>query len=189
MSGTAVPRPREGWRFAAVVITALVASGIARPAAGPAGVARWADRRLPVARGLVLWLDAARLAEGRQAAGLPALKPGDPVDRWPDAAGGKRDVAQVTPAARPIYQPADGFAAVRFDGRAAHLRWSAGGPAARAVTVFVVAAPYPNRDGFPAFVSFGAVGRNDFETGLNIDQAIGSPPRFEVVNVETAGGQ
>ncbi|MFO0929630.1 MAG: ThuA domain-containing protein [Gemmataceae bacterium] len=126
---------------------------------------------------------------GRRAAGLPALKPGDPVDRWPDAAGGKRDVAQVTPAARPSTKPADGFAAVRFDGRAAHLRWSAGGPAARAVTVFVVAAPYPNRDGFPAFVSFGAAGRNDFETGLNIDQAIGSPPRFEVVNVETAGGQ
>ncbi|MFO0929631.1 MAG: hypothetical protein U0736_21810 [Gemmataceae bacterium] len=72
MSGTAVPRPREGWRFAAVVITALVASGIARPAAGPAGVARWADRRRCRSRaGLVLWLDAARLAE---AAGRPACR-------------------------------------------------------------------------------------------------------------------
>src|SRR5438132_35278 len=31
--------------------------------------------------------------------------------------------------------------------------------------------------------------KNDFETGLNIDQAAGAPARFEVLNVEGAGAQ
>ena len=55
------------------------------------------------------------------------------------------------------------------------------------MTVFVVAAPYSCPEWFSAFLSMSAAGRNDFETGLNIDQAASTAPRFEIVNVESAG--
>jgi putative heme-binding domain-containing protein len=183
------------WLLAASAAAALLgffAADKPRPA-----VEKWADPRLPVKRGLALWLDAGRIPEARKAAGLPALKAaglpalkaGDALEVWPDGSGTKRDVAQRKAEARPTYRPAGGFHAVRFDGKGTHLRLSAAGQAFKEATVFVVAAPYPNRDGFPAFLSMSAAGKNDFQTGLNIDQAVGVPPRFEVVNVEGAGSQ
>ncbi len=156
--------------------------------AQPGGEAR-AAARLPVTRGLVLWLDAARLSEGRKAAGLAPLRDGDPVDVWPDASGGNRHVAQKDARARPVYRPTGDFQAVRFDGRGAHLRLSRPGESLRDLTVFIVAAPYSCPEWFSAFLAMSAAGKNDFETGLNIDQAIGAPQQFAVVNVEGAGSQ
>src|SRR5262249_25567037 len=49
--------------------------------------------------------------------------------------------------------------------------------------------PYSCPEWFSAFLSTSAAGKNDFETGLNIDQAIGNPQKFEVINVEGAGFQ
>lgn len=153
----------------------------------PPAVEAWTDSRLPVTRGLVLWLDASRLGEGRRAAGLGALKDGDPVDRWPDGSGGKRSLTQERAEARPIYRPTGDFHAVRFDGRSAHLRRSRIRRSLRDLTVFVVGAPYSCPEWFSAFLSVSAAGRNDFETGLNIDQAVASGQQFAVVNVEGAG--
>ena len=50
--------------------------------------------------------------------------------------------------------------------------------------MFIVAAPYSCPEWFSAFLSLSAAGKNDFQTGLNIDQAIGDPQQFKVVNVE-----
>ena len=95
-------------------------------------------------------------------------------------------VSQRVAKARPTFREAKGLRSVRFDG-GTHLGLSASGLASRDVTVFVVAAAYPTREPFSAFLSMGAAGKNDFETGLNVDQAAGAPSRLEVVNVEGVG--
>src|SRR5208282_437939 len=130
---------------------------------GPAPVEKWADRRLPVTAGLVLWLDAANLAEGRKALGQPPLREGDPLDLWPDASGTKRHVSQDQLANQPTYQRAGDFHAVRFDGRGSHLRRTTPGQAFQQLTVFVVAAAYSNPEAFSAFLGMSERGRNDFE--------------------------
>ena len=155
----------------------------------PPAVETWADRRLAVTRGLVVWLDATRLPEARKAAGLAPLAEGDPVDLWPDGSGGKRHVTKKRAEARPRYRPTGEFRAVRFDGRGAHLRLSGAGQSFQNITVFVVAAPYSCPEWFSAFLSASAASKNDFETGLNIDQAIGNSQKFDIVNVEGAGFQ
>src|SRR5262245_59382529 len=160
----------------------VVASALLCVAAGA-----WADPKLPATRGLAVWLDASRLAEGHKALGLTPPKEGDPLTVWPDGSGSGRHVRQKRADARPIYYPTGDFHAVRFDGRGAHLRLSSAGLSSRDMTVFVVAAAYSCPEWFSAFVSLSAAGKNDFETGLNIDQAIGNPRQLEVVNVEGAG--
>ena len=181
---------RTRWLLVLLLIGALFPLQPGRAAPDePPRVEKWADRRLPVPKGLVVWLDAAVLAEGRKALGQPPVLAGDPVDLWPDASGTKRHVEQKQAAARPTYQRAGDFHAVRFDGRATHLRLPSMGQSFQELTVYVVAAPYSSPESFSAFLGMSAKGRNDFETGLNIDQAVGTPPRFEVVNVEGAGSQ
>ena len=147
----------------------------------------WADPALPVRDGLVLWLDAARLAEGRAALGKPAPREGDPVDLWPDASGNGLHAAQDTGNARPVFRPTDAFAAVRFDGRETALRVRRPGASSESATVFIVAAPYSPAEWFSAFFSASAPDANDFQSGINIDQAIGDPRQIQVLNVEGAG--
>ncbi len=156
-------------------------------AAPPAGPEKWADPRLPVTRGLALWLDASRLPDSRAALGLPAPKDGATLDIWPDASGAGRYVSQRLAKARPTFRETNGLRTVRFDGAGAHLGVSAAGLSSRELTVFVVAAAYPGAELFPAFLSMGAAGKNDFETGLNIDRAVSAAPRLEVINVEGVG--
>jgi putative heme-binding domain-containing protein len=138
---------------------------------------------MPVTRGLLLWLDAAKLGEARKT----PLKEGEPIANWPDASGNKRDLTQKMAGQRPTYQKTDVFQSLRFNGLAKYLRATGLGLSQKDLTVFVVAAPYSCPEYFSAFVSMSASGKNDFETGLNIDQAVGNPRRFEVVNVEGAG--
>jgi putative heme-binding domain-containing protein len=150
---------------------------------------KWADPRLPVTNGLVVWLDAARLSKARAALGLPLLRDGDTLDQWPDASGHKRRLAQADPRVRPAYRPTGDFHAIRFNGQDAHFRLSNLGQSFREMTVFVVAAPFSNPDWFTAFLAMSAAGKNDYETGLNIDQGTGPPQRFQVLNIEGAGCQ
>ena len=77
------------WLLFGAVTTTILADDRSPPA-----VERWADPRLTVTRGLVVWLDAARLPEARKAAGLAPLAEGDSIDLWPDGSGSKHHVAQ-----------------------------------------------------------------------------------------------
>src|SRR5262249_24257705 len=123
--------------FAAAAMTILAARDGTPPA-----VEKWADPHLTVTRGLVVWLDAARLPEARKAAGLAELRDSDPIDLWPDVAGRKHDVSQKRVEAQPRYRPTGDFHAVRFDGAGSYLRRSGAGQSFENLTVFVVAAPY-----------------------------------------------
>lgn len=110
--------------IAAALIPALSASGIERP--------DWADSGLAIKNGLVLWLDAAAQAAARQAAdeGAP-LRSGDSVENWFDSSGHGRHVRQSDATARPIIRTDGKLAAMRFDGRGAHLLLKRPGPVLR----------------------------------------------------------
>src|SRR5439155_3984131 len=79
---------------------------------------------------------------------------------------------------------ADGGAAVRFDGVDDCL--GATGPHLDLdeFTVFVLAAPRSNAGSFRAFFSASATGKNDYQTGLNIDQGGAATEQFSQLNVE-----
>ena len=150
-------------------------------------VESWVDSRLPVTKGLVVWLDAAKLADSRKAANLPLLQAGAPVEIWPDGSGHQHHVTQPQSKLQPTYQVMDAFHSVRFPGPGVHLRASGLKQSFPEATVFIVAAPYSNPEPYSALLSMSQVDRNDFETGMNIDQSVGVPKRFEVINVEGSG--
>ena len=150
---------------------------------------KWADPRLRVDQGLIAWFDASRLGEARRASGLPALRDGDLVAVWPDSSGAKRDLRQERADAQPSFHRLGDFATLRFDGEKSHLRLKMPGQSAQEMTVFMVVAPFSNREPFAGFLAFSAPGRNDYESGLNIDQGPWPAARFAIVNLEGAGQQ
>src|SRR5687768_16751359 len=99
------PPARFARRFALALFALLVPAAVR--AAQP-----WADERLPVREGLLMWLDASR--QPVEAAN------GAPVAIWSDGSGNRRHALQVNRDARPVVvRPGDGTdgpAAVRFDG-------------------------------------------------------------------------
>ena len=109
-------RPRSTW-----TLVPILASLFLVPATPVHAVEPWADRSLTVTGGLVLWLDASRQENARQALGMPLLAPGGPVDIWYDGSGlGRRIIQRLRPA-RPVFLTAKGKAVVRFDGQDDHL--------------------------------------------------------------------
>jgi tetratricopeptide (TPR) repeat protein len=148
---------------------------------------RWADPDLRVVQGLELWLDAARLNAARQAGGLAPLKADDAVEAWFDSSGKGRHVGQAVPAARPRLVRAGQDWLVRFDGADGHLRCTGLNRSLDACTVFVVAAPRANPGGFRAFLAANEAGKNDAQTGFNIDMGPGATAQFDHLNVEGSG--
>jgi putative heme-binding domain-containing protein len=169
----------------AVGIAALVWLSLSSAAA--AAPEPWADRRLPAADGLVLWLDASRQNAARQTYGKPELHQEGPVDTWYDASGHRCHLAQPAAEARPVYQAMSGAAAVRFDGSDDFLAASGLGLEMRALTVFVVAAPYSNAGDFRALLAANATGKNDYTSGLTVDLGPAPSSRWQSLNVEGAG--
>ena len=109
------------------------------------------------------------------------------MDVWFDGSGDQIDLVQRLPDSRPHFRMASGGAFVRFDGKddsvaAANLRRMLTN-----ATIFIVAAPRSNTGGFRALVAFNATGRNDFQSGLNLDLGPGPSAGFSVLNAEGAG--
>jgi len=167
---------------------ALLAAGIVLAlGVAPALAAEdWADPNLKVTDGLEVWLDAARQNAGRRAAKMPEVVNGQTLDVWLDASGRRRHLTQKD-AARPFFHSADGHTAVRFDGERQCLLRSGMDRAYQAVTIFVVAAPFANPGEFRALLALNQAGKNDYVSGLTIDQGPGASPRFQSLNVEGAG--
>jgi putative heme-binding domain-containing protein len=164
--------------------------GLATTTLAPAargGVEPWADRALPVADGLVLWLDAGRQDRAYEAQRLPGVAPGGPLPAWLDGSGRGLHLSQRTRDAWPRLLAAGGRAAVRFDGKDDCLQSSRPGLALDRFTAFVVAAPRSNLGGFRGLLCTNAIGRRDYETGFNIDLGPLPTGRFEAMNVEGRG--
>ncbi len=167
------------------VAVALLAWGLMAPQACAAEP--WADRNLPKGKGLVLWLDAGRQGAARAAHGLPALSSGGRLAVWYDGSGNGLHLVQRRQDAQPRWQHQGDRAAVRFDGKAAHLALAGLGRSADALTLFVVAAPRSNAGDFRALFAGNATGKNDYTTGLTVDLTGSGSARLDRANVEGKG--
>jgi putative heme-binding domain-containing protein len=167
-------------------VCTILALGILPP--NPArAVEPWADPNLKVTAGLEVWLDAARQNAARKAGNLPELSSGQAIEVCYDGSGHGRHLTQKDSAARPIYFSDGGYSALRFDGVRQHLTLSGQGRSYKAVTVFVVVAPFANPGDFRGLLAFNQAGKNDYVSGMTIDQGPGPSLRLQSVNVEGAG--
>ena len=147
----------------------------------------WADARLPVADGLAVWLDPSVQSAALAPFGIPAYITGARVEKLLDASGHDRHMLQPKKEARPAIRIDGQVATLRFNGRGEHFSLSGLNAQFDELTVFIVAAPAANAGNFRGFVSMHASGKDDFVSGLNIDQGPFTSPDFAVVNVEGAG--
>lgn len=152
-----------------------------------ADTARWADADLPVKKGLVLWLDAARQAEAYQAHGLAAPATKSSIGMWFDASGGGNDVVQRQSAAQPKILASNGRGAIRFDGVDDALERMGLDLSVNEFTIFIVAAPRSNAGFFRALFALNEIGRRDYESGMTIDLGPAASPSFESLNIEGKG--
>ncbi|HOX56963.1 MAG TPA: ThuA domain-containing protein [Candidatus Paceibacterota bacterium] len=151
------------------------------------GAEPWADDRLTVRDGLEFWCDSSRQKAGRAALGLPPPAAGGGVDCLLDGSGHNRHLAQPLVNARPrLVQDADA-ASLAFDGNDDALVSSSLRGEAPETTVFIVAAPRSNPGGFRALLSVSRAGRNDYETGLNLDFGPQATPQMSFINAEGSG--
>jgi putative heme-binding domain-containing protein len=169
-------------RKTAFAVTVFVLSAVRLSAAED-----WADPALKVTDGLEVWLDAARQNAARRAAKLPELAAGQALATWFDASGKQRHLTQKDAADQPLFTSSDGYTAVRFDGERQYLTRSAINRGYQAVTVFLVAAPFTNAGDFQGFLAMNQAARNDYVSGLTIDQSFALTQRFQSLNVEGAG--
>src|SRR6266704_763418 len=129
----------------------------------------WADARLPVTNGLLLWFDASRQNAARGARQFPPLTDGSACDYWFDGSGHECNLSQRIAAFRPRFHQTFTAALLHFDGHDDFLAASKPGLALTNATVFILAAPRSHPGDFRALFAFNQPGRNDFTTGLNLD--------------------
>lgn len=91
----------------------------------------------PVRDGLVLWLDASSQRPARQAASVPPLGNGQPVDILLDQSGRGRQALQHSPERRPKFISDGTTALLAFDGKDDFLAVSGMRQLAPAITVFL----------------------------------------------------
>jgi putative heme-binding domain-containing protein len=174
----------RGFRIVALAALMLFIATGARAAIEP-----WADPNLPAKEGMLLWLDAAQ-QPAAWSAHQKTLADGQAVDVVYDASGNARDFSQSAADAQPHFRTADGQPVIRFDGKKDHLKNSADAPPLNECTIVLVAAPRSNAGEFRAFFASADPGKNDFQTGLTIDQDAGSTDvfsGFDQLNVEGKG--
>ncbi len=104
----------------------------------------WADPRLPIKKGLAVWLDATTLAAAAKTEIGTVPSPGQQIQRLHDGSGHRRDFIQPSEKARPTWtRVGDGWT-IRFDGEDDHLRSVHTSVPANGLTVVLVAAPHQN---------------------------------------------
>jgi putative heme-binding domain-containing protein len=170
------------------VVLGSACGGWFLPSRAVAGdLAAWADPTLPVRDGLLVWLDATRLAAAWQAHGKPALYTGAALDVWYDGSGNGLHFVQPGKDAQPRLIATTDRAVVRFDGKSHWLGATRAGQTLDEFTVLLVAAPRANPGGFRALLAAHETAKNDYLTGFNLDQSFLPGDRFGQLNVEGRG--
>ncbi len=170
-----------------------IAAGLLLGLASANAVEPWADNKLSVTNGLELWFDALHEMSARSKQANSETSNTDqpvtnlPLDLWHDASGHKRTLRQPIPEARPKLFRTASEAFVRFDGINDYLLTAGLNGGLHETTIFILAAPHSNTNGFGAFVALNRDGSNDYSSGLNVDMAEGAKKQFDFVNVEGAG--
>src|SRR5688572_16927747 len=161
----------------------LIALSIARAVA----VEPWADSQLAVTNGVVLWLDASREPAAREARKLAPPVNGRPIDFWHDASGRARHLNQRILDARPQWRRLSGSGLVHFDGQNDFLTSASARESLSECTVVAVVSAHANPGSFRGFLSCNATGKNDFQSGLNIDLGGAASTNWHRINVEGGG--
>lgn len=175
--------------FSCIWIGAASATGLD---SGLQAAEEWADPKLKVTGGLELWLDASRINQAAPYFRQPSIANRDKVETWFDASGHRRHARQIQPGFRPTYRkdltPGPlSQAAIYFDGLDDRLNISDVGKDLQDATIFIVGSPQTMAGNFSAFMSFGEKGKNDYQTGINIDVGHEIRRRFDRLNVEGNG--
>ena len=152
-----------------------------------AAVEPWADPALPVKDGIVLWLDASREQAAREHHKLPPIASGMGLDTWHDASGFARDAVQPIQAHRPRFAIMGTNAMLMFNGESHFLFARSPAASFSDVSVILFAAPRSNPGSFRAFLAMNAAGKNDYQSGLNIDLGSRGSDTWRTVNVESHG--
>jgi len=147
----------------------------------------WADSRLPITSGIELWFDASRESAARQARELPSPINGKAIDYWHDASGYARHLNQRALDARPQWRRFGGSALVHFDGQNDFLAATIAPQSFSNCTVIALVSPQANPGFFRGFLSCNARGKNDFQSGLNIDLGGAASTNWNKLNVEGGG--
>lgn len=166
-------------KLPAILLLLTVASSFA--------VEPWADSRLTVTNGVELWFDASREPAARQARKLAAPINGKSIDFWHDASGHARHVNQRALDSRPQWRRFAGSALVYFDGQNDFFAATPRAQSLSNCTVVAMVAPQANPGFFRGFFSCNALGKNDFQSGLNIDLGGAASTNLNKINVEGGG--
>jgi putative heme-binding domain-containing protein len=161
----------------------LIALSIVRAVA----VEPWADSQLGVTNGIILWLDASREPAAREARKLSVPVNGRPIDFWHDASGHARHLNQRTLDARPQWRRLSGSGLVHFDGQNDFLASAVPRESLSECTVVALISAHANPGSFRGFLSCNAPGKNDFQSGLNIDLGGAPSTNWQKINVEGGG--
>src|ERR1043166_4226832 len=147
----------------------------------------WANTNLAVTHDLELWFDASAENAARLALKLPPLNPGREFDLWHDASGKARHASQRVKESRPQLRRSSGSFFVRFDGKNDFLSAGLSSAVLDEATVFIFAAPRSNPGGFRGFLSWNALGKNDYQSGFNLDLGSAASTNWNFANIEGAG--
>lgn len=140
-----------------------------------------------VKEGLAIWLDASSQDALRQSSSLPPLRNRQAVDTWIDGTDAHAQAVQPLAGSRPLLISSDDAAFFRFDGKDDFLSLTGGRHLTPDITLFILAAPKKNAGGFSALFSTAENGKNDYTSGLNVDQGPAGTEELSVINVESAG--
>jgi hypothetical protein len=157
------------------------------PSSSAAAAESWADSRLRVGDGLVVWLDGSVQNAARKARNEPELADGENVAVWYDGSGRERHVRRTDPVSQPAIRLVGPHGFVRFDGQADSLSIDGLNAKFDELTILVVAAPLGSEGGFPAMLAMNAAGDQDYASGLTIDLGPFAAGNFDAINVEGSG--
>src|SRR5262249_10264792 len=146
---------------------------------------KWVDAKFPLANSPALWLDASKQPAAYQAHGR-SLANGSALDIWYDGSGNAIHFSQRVQAMQPHFFEAGGVGLVRFQGKE-FLGKTGALPGLKEFSLFLVTAPRSNKGGFQAWFAASELGKNDYATGLTVDQHYGATARFSQLNVEGKG--
>jgi hypothetical protein len=146
----------------------------------------WGDTQLPVTRGLVHWFDASAINRWRSARGEPQLSDNQPLGSWPDSVDSASHAGQRDAAQQPRYRKAAERPYVEFDGADDYLVATQPSRRTRSWTAMLVVRPNHNQD-WPGLLSANAPGKNDYQSGMNIDLMHQPRDAFESIMVEGTG--
>jgi hypothetical protein len=122
----------------------------------------WADPKLDVRDGLLMWLDASRQPAAAEAMKAPSPANGAKVDRWFDGSGSGLHVSAANDGARPTYRVGERDGrwppAFYFDGRDDAVVASTDRQPLKNATVVIVAAPQAVHQNFNCIFSAAPAG-------------------------------